>query len=79
MGTDPSGLRAYLNAAVELRFKDGEVVEATLLRLDTERDLDLTYEVRRVVQAAVPAVRGTAVGATLIAPLLDLAGWRRLT
>jgi hypothetical protein len=78
MVSDPSGLRAHLNAVVELQFRDGEVLEATLLGLDTERDRDLTYEVKRVVRAAVPAVRGTAVGATVIAPLADLVGWRRL-
>jgi hypothetical protein len=79
MNTDPNGLRAYLKQSIQLNFGDGEIVEATLLGIDPVRDLDLTYEVLRIVQPGAPQARGTAVGATVVARLSDLESWSPLT
>jgi len=78
MNGDIAGLRTRLNRGVRLRFHDGEVVEATLMGLDPERDHDLTYEVLRVIHGAAPPARGTAPGATIIARIEDLDGWEVL-
>jgi hypothetical protein len=75
MSTNLSELRSYLNRALRLSFKDGEVVEATLLGVDLELDRDLTYEIRRILAQGSPPPRGTAVGATCIASLDDLDVW----
>ena len=78
MSVDPEQLREHLNRAVRLRFSDGEVVEVTLLGVDSEEDKDLTYEVLRVVRHASPPARGTGVGATVVADLRDLEGYEPL-
>jgi hypothetical protein len=65
-------LPAHVNQSVRLTFKDGEIVDALLLGVDLSRDRDLTYEVRRIVRAASPPTRGTAIGATVIAQAHDL-------
>jgi carbamoylphosphate synthase large subunit len=79
MNSDFDGLQARLNQAVQLRFRDVEMVEAKLLGIDPARDRDLTYEVLRVLHRAAPAARGTAVGATVIAQLEDLESWEPLS
>jgi hypothetical protein len=71
-------LRTAVNKLVRLEFHDGEVVEALVLAAEPERDQDLTYEVRRIVRPGLPPARGTAVGATCIAPIKDLASWREI-
>lgn len=68
-------LRALTSKRVRLDFRDGEIVEATLLGIDPVRNQDLTYEVTRVVKEASPPTRGTAVGTTCIAPLRELVNW----
>jgi hypothetical protein len=74
----PDSLGAQLNRVVELRFSDGEVVEAKLLAIDPDDHEDVTYEVVRVVSAGNPPARGTEVGATVIAELHELEEWRLL-
>jgi hypothetical protein len=69
------GLTTYLNRPVLLRFKDGEIVEAILLGLDSERHRDLTYGVRKIIRKGTPEPRGTKVGSTCIAPIDDLESW----
>ena len=75
MNTDPSGLRGLTHKPVRLTFRDGEVVDAIVLGVNTERDFDLTYEVLRVIQSAEPPALGSAPGASVIAELKDLVGW----
>ena len=74
----PDSLAAQLNRIVELRFSDGEVVEAKLLAIDPDDHEDVTYEVVRVVSSGKPPARGTEVGATVVAELHELEEWRLL-
>jgi len=69
-------LTAHVHQSVRLTFKDGEIVDALLVGVDLHRDRDLTYEVHRILRAASPPTRGTAVGATVIAKVQDLSSWR---
>jgi len=71
-------LREHPKRPVRLSFADGEVVEAVLLGVDEQRDQDLTYEVKRVVQRGNPPARGTGVGVTCVARLPDLKEWEAL-
>jgi hypothetical protein len=65
-------LPVHVNQPVRLIFKDGEIVDALLLGVDLRRDRDLTYQVLRILRAASPPTRGTAIGATVIAKVQDL-------
>jgi hypothetical protein len=69
-------LVAQLGRVVELRFSDGEIVQGRLPAIDPDDQEDVTYEVLRVVQGGARGSRGTALGATVIAELHELEGWR---
>jgi hypothetical protein len=72
----PDSLGAQLNRTVELRFSDGEVVHAKLLAIDPDDHEDVTYEVVRILSFGGSSARGAEVGATVIAELHELEGWR---
>jgi hypothetical protein len=76
MRYSPDSLVAQLGRVVELRFSDGEIVQGRLLAIDPDDQEDLTYEVLRIVQDSTRSSRGTALGATVIAELHELQGWR---
>jgi|GEM_PF-2931063 len=71
-------LGAALKQTIRLTFRDGEVVEALLLGVDTERNHDLTYEVPRVVRTGAQGAKPTQVGTTYIASLNHLQSWEPL-
>lgn len=71
-------LRALLKKTVRLTFRDGEVVDALLLGVDSERNRDLTYEVARVIHPASIATKATQVDTTYIAPLDELQSWSEI-
>lgn len=70
-----TGLRRHINQPVTLYFRDGEVVEAILLGIDPDRDRDLTYEVTRIVHEGTPRARGTELGGTCVARIVELLKW----
>jgi hypothetical protein len=69
-------LRSQLNSLLVLRFGDGEEVEAILLGADETRDMDITYEIRRILKPGKPSPKGSEVGTTCVAQLKDLVDWR---
>lgn len=71
-------LRKRINQPVKLHFSDGEVIEAVLLGIDFERDHDLTYEVRKILQEGTPRARGTEKGGTCVARIDELTKWEPL-
>jgi hypothetical protein len=71
-------LARHIGETLELRFVDGEVVEAALLSVDPVEHMDIEYEVRRIL--APSSIRGYAVevGGTYVGKLKDLASWALL-
>lgn len=49
-----------------------------LLAFDPDDHEDVTYEVVRIVSSGNPPARGTMIGATVVAELHELVGWRRI-
>ncbi|HEY7029151.1 MAG TPA: hypothetical protein VH438_16165 [Gemmatimonadales bacterium] len=74
----PASLGAQPGRVVELRHENGEIVHGKLLAFDPDDHEDVTYEVVRIVSSGNPPARGTMIGATVVAELHELVGWRRI-
>lgn len=72
--TMTTDLRAYDGKTVRLRFRDGQVVAATVVHVDQEDRAEIIYEVVEVIHSGREPLPHVIPGATLSAALADLQG-----